>query len=128
MTFDFLKSTLEAYFETQWASTTSLQWENAKGKIPDDSWIRFVLRPSITQNAELGSEQNRISGFIVVQIFVQLDKGLGEAYRLADSVVSILQNKSISGIFTYAGTVNPIGNSDQQGYYQLNTLFAFDAQ
>ena len=135
MNFDTLRQTLETTFNTAWGVTTPIAWQNVGEDIPHDSpWVRFSIVPRHSQNVVIGSDIPRLVGFIAVQIFVPLDTGLGTAYSLADSVLDVLQNKSISGIFTYAAHVENVGEGIrrikdvEQGFHQLNVAIPYEAQ
>lgn len=135
MNFDFLRQTLETTFNTAWGATTPIVWQNVGEDIPDSSpWVRFSIIPRHSRNVVIGSDIPRLIGFISVQIFVPLDTGLGTAYSLADSVLGVLQNKSISGIFTYAAHVENVGEGIrrikdvEQGFHQLNVAIPYEAQ
>jgi len=128
MDFTTLQTTLEQYFETQWAARTPVTYENTKFDTSSTSWVRFTVKSDISKNAALGSSANRISGEIVVQVFTPLYRGTGAGNLIADDLITVLQNKNISGIFTYALTKVNVGNAQKQGYYQQNCSINFDAQ
>lgn len=136
MNFDQLRQNLEPTFETGWGTTTPIAWQNGGNPAEDlnISWVRFSIVPRQSRNAVIGSEVPRLVGTIVIQIFVPLDSGLGEAWRLADSVNAVLQNQNISGILTYASHVENIGEGMrrvkdvEQGYHQFNVKIPYEVQ
>lgn len=136
MNFEDLRTNLETTFNTGWGVTTPISWQNA-GNEPqenDVSWVRFSIVPRSSINVVIGSDIPRLVGSAVVQIFVPLDAGLGEAWRLADSATGVLQNKNISGILTYAADVENIGEGVrrvkdvEQGYHQVNVRIPYEVQ
>lgn len=135
MNFDTLRQELETAFANGWGDTTPVVYENT-GNVPPDNfvpWIRVSIIPRASRNIVFGSDPCLV-GFFAVQVFVPLDTGVGEGYRLVDSICSIMQNKDISGILTYAADVKNVGEGIRRikdvemGYHQLNVFIPYEAQ
>ena len=133
MDYQTLKATLEAEFNDNWTDT-GIAWENADlDPLPDGPWVRLTVMPSVSANAVIGSGMVRIAGYVVAQVFTKINEGSGDAYRLADKIKAIFENKQFSGIFLYATEVESIGDGirrvDQieQDWFQLNVTTRFEA-
>lgn len=125
-----IRKVVEEHFQTNWTEDAPIAWDNARFETPKDaSWVRLTLVYNDAANASFGDNLIAKPGIIAVQIFTLADGGTGEAYRLADVVASILQNKLLTGttgrIFTYATSVLVIGdairkiNKIEYGEYQI---------
>jgi len=136
MNFDTLRATLETAFSAGWGITTPIAWQNSSIQLPNSltPWVRFSLAPGASLNVVLGSDVPRLRGFIAIQVFIPLDQGVGDGYRLSDTILSILENKNFSGIFTYAGFVDNVGEGIRRvkdvetGFHQLNVKIPYEAQ
>ncbi len=138
MLFDDIRKTLEEYFEDNWVDNlsqplTPIAWQNSPFENEAEQWVRFGIQFASSANASLGGARVITPGFISVQIFVKADAGAGDALVLADKVAEIFQNKTLSGIFTYATSVETVGeairkiNKIEYGEYQIVSKTRFEA-
>lgn len=140
MNFSDIRSNIETIFNG-W-TTTPIAWENAPAKVKNKAWIRISIITTSANNRTFGDNGTLKKGFIVVQVFVPLNKGLGSAYTLADTITALTENKTISQMFTYAATIEHIGESPTTshnpggsgqfreltpGFFQINVKVPFEA-
>jgi hypothetical protein len=130
MDYSDIRQVIETHFQSNWTDPSPIAWDNAPFETPKDaSWVRLTIAYSDAQNASLGKLGVHIPGIIGVQVFTLADGGTGDAYRLADLIKGVLQNKTLVGttgkIFTYATSVQVIGdairkiNKIEYGEYQI---------
>lgn len=132
ITFSDIQNTIYKYFDDNWTGSL-LTYENTPWKPPvEDPWIRVTVRPFSSDNMGLGTQCVKISGQIIVQIFIRYDRGTGDAFSLADQVKELLENKILDTcIYTYESSLRIIEDSQRQlnhiqsDWYQVNvhTLF-----
>jgi len=133
MTHSDLQSTIYSYFENNWTDSP-ITYENTPWKPPvSDPWIRVTVSPYNTENVGLGTHCVRLSGDIIIQVFVRYDVGTGPAYALVDSVRAMLENKLLGNcIYTYESSPHVIGDSTRQlnhiqsDWYQINVVTPFE--
>jgi len=120
-------------FETEWGSTTSVQYPNKKFEAPDDaSWVRLNIAEATARWASFGDPDNnteRNLGQVTVQIFVASGEGEGEALELADQARSVFRSwrDASSGVrFRVPPYARVIGVDKK--WYQINVVapFQFD--
>lgn len=116
MTYSDIRKVLEEAFVAGWTDPAPIAWDNVQFTTPKNaSWVRFTIVHGDSRNASIGDTGVHRPGFISVQIFTLADGGTGEANRLADLVVGILQNKTLIGttgkIFTFSTSVQVIGDA-----------------
>ena len=92
----------------------------------NDNWVRVVINPASTLNAEIGANFQRTRGVITVQCFAPIKEGENELNRLVDGVTRVFQNKKFGNLECYATELRRIGVSEN--WYQFNavTEFKFD--
>jgi len=144
MDFEDIRKTLEEYFEDNWVvdvnadplvPITPIAWDNVLFDNSEevDEWVRFSIVFATSSNMTLGGNRTKTPGFISVQVFTKPDTGTGAAAVLADKIKAVLQNKTIGRIFTYATSVEVIGdairkiNKIEYGEYQLVVKTRFEA-
>lgn len=89
---------------------------------PNAAWVRLQIVPGDGRQISFGTDGNnlhRSAGVIIVQIFVQLDKGELFARQIANSVLAIFGAKQIgSGIICLTPKLTNVGAGD--AYFQMN--------
>lgn len=106
-----------------WAETP-IAWDNAiYNPTTDTSWVRATLVPSYTENNALATSVIHY-GIFWVQIFVSLNKGTSEAYRLASMLEPLFSNVEFDEVVCYAAETSRTGD-EGNGWYQLNVRANF---
>jgi hypothetical protein len=136
MSYSALRSAIEARFKSNW-TYTPVQWPN-KSFDPNNQndvgsfnvggkWVRFTVNTGTSQQVSIESTPlKRITGIIVVQIFLPIDAGLGDADTLADHVRTIFEDQSFSGVICRATSKVNVGPSKEWFQVNANTLFNYD--
>lgn len=117
---------IETRLNDNW-NTTEIAWPNVDFKpATGTAFISLNILDSEAYNAQLGSGRQRYEGVILIRIFVPAGSDLLTARTYADSISTIFNNQSFSGVVCGVGRreVGPIEN----GWAQLNliTPFYFD--
>lgn len=127
MGLESISTSLVAHFNTQWANTTPIAWDNVTfnaTNVPE--YVNFTVLPNKQFQASMGSpttNRYRQQGMITVRIFTVLNRGAKRAMQLADQVAAIFRSKTIAGIVFSAPSITVVGQSD--GVYQVNVAVAF---
>lgn len=122
-------NTMRGYFDTQWASATSILWgDDDPAAVPNDNtWVRFNIMHSEGPQASMGDPGNnrfRRFGMITVQIF-QKEGQYGTAAKvLAKDVIDIYAGTINSDIIYRNPILREVGN-DGNGWYQINVITEF---
>ena len=118
-----IKISFDTMLQDNW-TTTEIAWDNddtfAKGSEP---WIRAVLIPSLTANADLQGLE-RHYGIYTVSVFVPLNSGTGNAYSYANTIRELFSNTTFDSIVCYAAEIRRIGD-DGNGWFMMNVLINF---
>ena len=119
---------LNTAFYAGWGSTTPIAWGNVPFTPPDsNSWVRFTVRVGDSDQTSLGPEGCRRfqrNGRVFVQIFTfEAEQGTTLGTALVDSVLSIMEGKNFSSIYTLAADVTGIGPDGK--WYQTNVSIPF---
>src|SRR5881394_1594469 len=96
MSFESNRKALNDYVAANWPTTWLLVGENVPP--PSDrskAWVRYSLRPAVTQAWDVQSSVERTSGFMWFQAFLPENSGSTEAYKISDAVRAILYEKRI---------------------------------
>ena len=113
--------TLQDYFNTQWAGTTPISWQNVFVDVSSyTEFVRFNILPIESNQISMGSDRNvyRSIGLIEVQIFTGRNEGMLRGFQLADKVVDIFDYIPINYIRSTYPSVTDVGLN--QGWYQVN--------
>lgn len=133
--FDECRQACSGLFATGWrmpdtSLRTRIEWPNGETMAPngDEKWVRFTLQSGDARRISVGNPGRfRRIGRVIVQVFVPLNTGDGEAIRLADRVADIYRDQTIttaSGAVRFAApSLREIGVSDM--WYQVNTICPF---
>ena len=118
-----VKVSFDSRLQDNW-STTEIAFDNddsyEKGSTP---WVRAVLIPSLTTNADLQGLE-RHYGIYRVSVFVPLNSGTYYAYEYANQIRELFSNTTIDGIVCYASEIRRVGD-DGNGWFMLNVLINF---
>lgn len=119
--------TLETDFNTRWANETPIGFTNtpfyAEGL---NEWTQFSVNFTYATQMSLGASQSqqRQHGFIKIQFYVPLKRGLNRANALVDKAVSLLSGVQVGTIRVHPPNVNYLGESEQ--WFVSNATFDFD--
>lgn len=129
-------SDIRQVFNTAWLALDNgiphfFQGEDkAIADLKDQTWVRLNINlGEVTQVAMGGGttgKRIRMVGIAAVQIFKPAADGYGELYRLADSVASIWQVSTISGIVFRATSTQPVQVDDPWVMLPVFTPFHVD--
>lgn len=98
---------------TNWSDATDIAWPNAGYEPTGSEYIEPVINTQEAFNADIATSRRiRHPGLLTVNVRTPLGNGHGRALRLADDVVAIFRNVTVSGITFRAPTVRPIGRED----------------
>ena len=138
-----LRQYIENEFDANWNKVLYPSvYENAPALVSEESWVRLTILTTDNGKAALGVSEDRIKGILVLQIFVELDKGVGPAYVIADAFNALMSNRNLNGIHLYSGRVEHIGQSPTTsfnpggsgqfreltpGFFQINVKIPFEA-
>ena len=133
MTYAVAHKAIRRRFETEWGSTSSVQWPNKKFIIPEITWVRFTIVDSASNWASMGDPDNNVQrnlGQVIVNIFTLKGEGEGESTELADKVKDVFRswNDSESGVrFVVPPYARQVKGADKK-WYQVNVVapFRFD--
>ena len=118
-----INNAFSSRLNTNWA-VTPIAWDNVPySPVANQEWVRALLIPVDTENANLGKSTNRI-GMFWLQIFTPLKEGSGRAYELADMLSAIFANQQFSDVVCYAAETTRIGD-EGNGWYQVNLKINF---
>lgn len=119
-------------FETEWGSTTDVQYPNKKFKTPDASWVRLNIAEATSRWASFGDPDNnteRNLGQVTVQIFTASGEGEGVGLELADQARSVFRSwrDASSGVRFLVPPYARVIGVDKK-WYQINVVapFQFD--
>ena len=143
MNYTNLRKYIEEEFIANWDSVSyPVAFENAPALIKERSWCRLTILTVDNGKAALGVSADKIKGYLVLQIFVELDKGVGPAYTIADAFNILMSNRNLNGVHLYSGRVEHIGQSPTTsfnpggsgqfreltpGFFQINVKIPFEA-
>lgn len=104
MSFAAFRQAIEAAFDTAWAGTTAIKWENVDFTEPADEFVSFQLVPQNVEQISISATPTmREDGVIRVTIHVRPSIGTARTEALADLVAAALQRASLpSGVECYA--------------------------
>lgn len=126
MTFEEIRTAIEERF-AGWTGP-SIQWDNMPPieKPYDQPWVRLTIQHGASTAASVASAPEvRRTGIIDVQVFTPESHGTGEAHRLADQVVSLLQFYRSGHLETMASSVERVGK--EEDWYNLLVSTPFRA-
>ncbi len=136
-----IRSLIETEFTNNWTET-QLVYDNVSANITTAEFVRLTIITTSSFNRTIGDDKTLKKGFIVIQVYIPLDIGMGRADELSDLILAILENQRFSDLFTYAGVVEHIGESPTTsfnpagsgqfreltpGFFQINVKIPFDA-
>jgi len=107
--------------------TTPVEYPNISlTPTPSVLWVRLTVLNGESRQTTIGETTNnhRMVGLIVVQIFGEKNKGNSETLAMADAVAAIFRNWCGSTVRCQAATVKEVG-PDGLGRYQVNVSVPF---
>jgi hypothetical protein len=126
------ESLIRSRFETQWtalrpAVTAIFDNVGDTAKPEDEAWIRLVVLPGNSGQVEFGMTRRwRRAGVVSVQIFVPAASGTGLAMELGDTVKTIFEGLTVSGLIFRATSLNRVGLDGPWLQYNANTPYQAD--
>ena len=109
-------------------------WSPVPTEFPNESfvrptsgiWARFTIVANKETQMDIGDDLKtfRVSGFIVVQLFVSPNQGTIDILTKADIVADMFRNWSGPSVVCRESTVKTIGNDDD-GWHQMNIVTPF---
>ncbi len=113
--FDIIRAEFETLFNDNWIETP-IAFDNLQEASDKTEFIRLTVEPITSLNNSW--KCIRHDGLLSVQVFAQLDTGSGRAWQLADLVATLIENKRLNGVQTYASSALRIGENEY--FYQIN--------
>lgn len=88
-----LREAVGTMFSAGWTATP-IAWPNRPFEPPDGAWVRVTFLDGQTFQAEIGGSvnQDRKTGFVVVGVFAELEKGDKPALELAEQVAQLFRD------------------------------------
>ena len=132
MSFYSTTKALNDYVGANWPGPWAIVGENVPP--PTDrtkAWVRYSMRPSLTQPWDVTSSMERTIGNVWFQIFLPENTGSNEASKIADAVRHMLFEKRIVDslgvlILTRAAVLTYVGK-DPSGFMQWRCLVDYQA-
>ena len=129
---DNIRQGLELYFIDNWlVADAAISWEsgaleaiNIKNSLPI---VRVVIQPGLSTNTGQQGCTLR-TGFISVFIYTKEADGAGIAWRLADKVKEVLENKRINNTVTFETSVYDRGEIINTGIRIFEASTSYEAE
>ena len=106
------RAAIEAYFNTNWSTTTPIRFENSPFVQPGTQnrlrqpWVALYIREAVGGRASIGVRPlRRFLGTIIVQIFTDLNIGTNLARDYASQVADLWRDVTITGVGTTNGII-----------------------
>jgi hypothetical protein len=117
------------FFDTEWATATSVSYPDKDFTIPEgENWVRFNCQETSGNQVSMGSPGNnrfRHFGLVTIQVFQPQGLGSKEARQLATTALGVFMGATTTNgvkFFDVAG--NQVGN-DGKGFFQINVVASF---
>lgn len=103
-------------------------WQNSTPFSGSDPWVRFSFFSGAVEKTSVGNDVNhyRLTGQVVVQVFVPEGSGDGESDRLKWAVVDVFRGFRSGGLSCLDPEFQTVGAFD--GWFQVNVKIPFTAQ
>lgn len=129
MNFNDAEAEIRAFFNTGWASFTTVAWPDDKFTPPDDvTWVRFDCRENDGAQASIGapgSNRFRHFGVVTIQVFQPRGQASKDARAKATTALGIFMGaETTNDIHFFDVRARQIGE-DAQGWYQINVEASF---
>ena len=125
MSFATARRDIEGRLTANWA-TTSIAYDNVPFKTPSDStsWVRLRIFEENVTRLNIGNPgTHRVSGLIVVEIFVPQGRGTQTVRGYADTIAAVFRDQQFSGITCREATPRSVG--EYEGWWQYNVSVPF---
>ncbi len=128
MGYEAERQAIESRFETQWASATSIDFDNVDFvPTPGTSFVRLTILDGDSRQVSLGdSPLYRSIGVIIISIFTPLDIGSATGRTLADNAAAIFRGWQSSGIVCRSPSIQRVGKTNGWFQYNVNVPFYRD--
>jgi hypothetical protein len=122
MTFKNEQRDIEARFKNNWASTTSVKYDNVDfTPTPGESWVEIQVHTGDQIPVSLGGVSATLYrgvGIISINIHTALNIGSQTGKNLADTAAAIFRGQTFSGITCRGANISRLGESN--GWYVYN--------
>jgi len=124
MSFETARRDIEGRFDTNWVTTVKA-FDNVDFKPPEGAaWTRIKIFEEDTQRINIGTPGvHRVSGMIVVEIFVPKGTGTATARDYAGQIATIFRDAQFNGVLCREAVPRNVG--DYKGWYQFNVVTRF---
>lgn len=120
-------NTMQGYFTSQWASATPIRYPDDPRAVPNEPWVRMIIKHDSGDQATMGDPGNnrfRRTGVITFQIFQQEGQYGTIAKSHAKDIMAIYTGTTNSDIMYINPILREVGN-DGHGWYQVNVVVKF---
>ena len=127
MSYEADRLSAEGAFNTGWASTTPIKYQNVPMADPDGAeFVGFTVLNGPSNISSLGgvNTTHRFIGFVQIDIYVPENTGTKRARELAETAAVIFRDKRIDAmLFRQSDITN--GAPPPDGYYRLTVTVPF---
>ena len=129
MNLNTAEAEIRKFFNTGWASATSIAWPDVEFTIPESAtWVRFNCQENDGRQVGMGDPGNnrfRHYGIVTIQVFQPLGNGSIDARTKAAAAMAIFMGaQTENGIMFTDVSARQVGN-DGYGFYQINVFAPF---
>jgi hypothetical protein len=116
---------IEARFNTNWASTTPVKYDNVDfTPTPGENWIELQIHNGDQIPVSLGGTVNyRAIGIISINVHTALNIGSQTGKNLADTAAAIFRGKTFSTITCRGAPITRLGESN--GWFVYNVSIPY---
>jgi hypothetical protein len=129
-TIDTTRRLIYDTFITAWGAETPYTFDNEEFDQPTDtSWLRLVVRNSVTKQSTLGSIGSRKflrNGVVFVQLFTPLHTGVAETDRLVLLLQAIFEGFRFTDVWFEYTDVRELGIEGKWFQTSLETTFNYE--
>ena len=132
MSYAAAKIALQNWFYDEWVTglgkpADSVAYENKDFDIPDNEWVRFIVRPINEQPLEMGLNNTtyQMNGMVMMQFFVKSNEATPELLAMIDAAAALFRGEPVSGYHFNEGLQHSGYQLNKDGWYQANVNFPF---
>lgn len=123
--------TIRNRFNSQWDTeqpTVVLTYSDVNYKpVEGNAWVRVNVLPGEQTQVSMGDQRRfRRIGVVAVQIFVPAGSGDGLAREIADSVATIVQGRTLSGVILRGTGLTRVGVEGPWSIWTADTPYQAD--
>jgi hypothetical protein len=117
---------LRTRYNTGWTPVPTEFPNESFNRPTSGQWGRFTIVINNETQMDIGSTLKtfRVTGFLVVQLFVSPNQGTIDILNQADTLADVFRNWSGQTVSCRESTVKTIGN-DGNGWHQVNVIVPF---